>query len=152
MEAEGFSSAFLFIHKLKETEYKMSIIDLMKDSSSDTSMNGQVAIKIEINKIKRRVNNYIDDILDFINSETNYINKNLSYGSPNVILTDEQKKTLIKEIENSVKELPAKLDKELKDIYGNSSVEDRKEEPAKVEIVKTEVPAPVEATPNYFGY
>ena len=133
----------------------MNIIDLMKSSSSEATMNGQVAIKLETNKIKRRVENFIDEILDYINSETAYINRNMSYcTTPTTVLTDEQKKMLVKEIENNIKELPGKLDKEIKEIYGNNSSEEenkKDDEVAKVDTVVTKTIVPAPAT-NYFGY
>lgn len=133
----------------------MSIIDLMKDSSSESNMNGQVAMKLETNKIKRRIDGFIDEILDYINSETSFINRNLTYTSmPTTILTGEQKRILLKEIENKVKELPGKLDKELKEIYGSpdSKEEEKNDEPAKVDAVITKTEAQIPATANYFGY
>ena len=133
----------------------MNIIDMLKDNSSDNNLSNQIAIKCEIRNIEKRVNYFIDDILNFIADKNKFINKNLSYcpNGDGVILTTEQKNMLNKEVEKAVKSIPGRLTSELNKLYGEINNQPEKKEEEKATVVATVTPSVEPAgTVNYFGY
>ena len=129
---------------------------MLKDNSSDNNLSNQIALKCEIRNIEKRVNYFIDDILNFISEKNKYINKNLSYCSDSngIVLTTEQKNMLNKEVEKAVKSIPERLASELNKIYGGINNQPEKKETERATVVATAVPAPAETSNavDYFGY
>ena len=127
---------------------------MLKDNSSDDNLSNQISIKCEIRNIEKRVNYFIDDILNFIAEKNKFINRNLSYCSNEnfgIVLTTEQKNMLNKEVEKAVKSIPERLTSELNKLYSGISNQPEKKEEEKTTVVTTT--APVKDVPvNYFGY
>lgn len=134
----------------------MNIIDMLKDSSSEDKLSNEIAVKSEARRIKRRFDDFIDGVLDYINSERAFINKNLSYAltSQNITLSQEQKEMLFKELERNAKEISTRIGKEVNDIYSSSEKTPNNNTTVSTTEVSVVKPVEVNATPktDYFGY
>ena len=120
----------------------MNIIDVISGSvPAESSIANKIAIKTQAKKYETKVETYINDILEFLSRESEFIDNNLSYSSfteaQKVVLKPEDKEFLQNKLYEAVREIPAKLKNAIDEILGSSTSE--KEEEKKPEEKKTSV-------------
>ena len=121
----------------------MNIIDVISGSvPAESSIANKIAIKTQAKKYETRVETYINDILEFLSRESEFIDNNLSYSNfteahQKVVLKPEDKEFLQNKLYEAVREIPAKLKNAIDEILGSSTSE--KEEEKKPEEKKTSV-------------
>lgn len=141
----------------------MNIADMLSGLKLPTndSISNKIALKAEIKKIEREADYITNNILDFITREVEHINRGLTYGEVSKI-SEEDKKELLKKLEEVVKTLPSKVKETVDDIF--SSSEENKEEKketsdgddgnkeVEVKVTAAHSPSPLNIAPSAFGY
>lgn len=148
----------------------MNITDLLGNIKpvSENTMANKIAVKAEIKKIERRAEDIVEQILNFISNETDFINNGLTYGhnsssiygcdSTSKHISEEEKKQLLKKLEEVIKQIPNKLKETIDDIFSssNSDSEEKKaeEQPKdnKEEVKVTVNPVNTDTVSAMFGY
>lgn len=140
----------------------MNIVDMLgglKLPNDDIS--NKIAVKAELKKIEREGDCIVDSILSFISRESEFIGHGLSYSGEPKQLSEEDKKELMKKLEEVIKSLPNKVKESVEDIFPSSEEnkeEDKKEntekpEEPKVEISSTQIPVQAPSVvSSVFGY
>ena len=137
------------------------ILDGMKKDASETLVT-KLQIRTESHKIDQRSEDFANNVINWLADEIKYINNGLAYGYDprRQVLSDEDKKILLDKVKETALSIPGKIEKQLKEIYSDSSdekKEDEKEEPEQeVKQVEVEIQPAVSATqaPTFsnFGY
>lgn len=134
----------------------MNIMDVLKTENNDIP--NKIAIRSEERKIKRHFENIIDDTIEYVNSESLYINNGFAYPAcaPKTVLSAEEKEALIKILEDELKQLPSKLSAEISRIVKDKDENKEENKEATVTVQKVDIPAApaVAPTPAFdnFGY
>jgi hypothetical protein len=143
----------------------MNIIDIVSGSikPQQNEIANKIAVKSEMKRIEGRVEQIMQDVLRYYTDESDYINNNLSYSScidsTKRILSQEDKDTLLKKLEETIKAIPEKLKENLNDIFTSSSEEKPKdsenteENPSRETTASVQIQQPVASTTgSIFGY
>lgn len=139
----------------------MNIMDIFNnEKNNENSLSNKIKVKTEMKKIERRIEDMASNVLDYISSEIDFINRGCSYSCPNP-LSNNEKEELISKLKECVKALPEKLKSELDDIFAcdkkkdeKEDSEDKEEDKPEVKEIKVELhPHHEEETPHFtFGY
>lgn len=113
----------------------MNIIDIVGGSikPQQNEIANKIAVKAEIKRIEGRVDQIIQDILNYYSNESDFINNSLSYSicspieaSNRRVLSQEDKDALLKKLEETVKSIPEKMKENFNDIFSSSTDEKEK--------------------------
>ena len=139
----------------------MNVAELLGVSTATTKNNdsiaNKVAFKAEMKKIDSEVDRIVSELLSFIGSESDFINRGMSFGDAVPKISEEEKKELESKLKSTVQQLPSKISMAISGLFDNKEEECPECHKSPCECDKEDNDKPkiaVAITPekeNYFG-